>query len=130
MDNERDRFLLFGAFTSLLLHRAQPLVLVIDDLQWADLPSLMLMQFLVVQLPRTPVLVVGTYRDDEVRSDAPRRALLNELRRRGELITLTWLDDADMRRLLAAVGVPHPAAAMVAEVSRRTAGNPFFVREV
>ena len=130
--DERERFRLFDAVTSLLLHRAreQPLVLVVDDLHWADLPSLMLMRFLVLQFARTPVLVVGTYRDDEVRSDPPRRAVLNELRRRGESITLTGLDDADIARLMAAVSGTEPAPAMVAEVSRRTAGNPFFVREV
>jgi tetratricopeptide (TPR) repeat protein len=75
------------------------------------------------------MLVVGTFRDEDVRSDPERRAVLADVGRRGELVTLSGLGEPDVALLMAALGAVSDEA-VVANVSRRTAGNPFFVREV
>ena len=62
-----ERFRLFDEVTSLLLaeSRIQPLLLLLDDLQWADQPSQLLLDFLARRLPAGAVAVVGSYRDTE-----------------------------------------------------------------
>jgi predicted ATPase len=129
---ERERFLLFDAVGTMLRQAAgkRPLLLVIDDLQWADIPSLLLLKFLAAELSRTPLLILGAYRDDEVRADPPRRWVLADIRRHGEPLALSGLAVDDVARLMGTVGGTRPDEAVVAEVFRRTAGNPFFVREV
>src|SRR5437667_393990 len=67
--SEHARFYLFDAVATFLRSRPDqtPLVLVFDDLQWADTPSLLLLQFLVHELRDTAMLVVATYREMEAR---------------------------------------------------------------
>ena len=68
MDAEQARFRLFDASppSCATRRRSQPLVLVLDDLHWADTPSLLLLQFLARELRGRALLVVGTYRDVEL----------------------------------------------------------------
>ena len=131
-DGGRERFLLFDAVSSALARAASalPLLVVIDDLQWADVPSLLLLDFLAPRLPRAAMLVVGTFRDDAIREDPPRRSALADVRRHGKLIALSGLTEPDVATLMRAAGADGRDAALVADVSLRTAGNPFFVREV
>ena len=131
-DGGRERFLLFDAISSALVcaASARPLLVVVDDLQWADVPSLLLLDFLGPRLPRAPMLLVGTFRDDAVRADPSRRSALADIRRHGKLIALSGLAEPDVATLMRAVGADGRDAALVADVSLRTAGNPFFVREV
>ena len=65
---EQARFRLFESITSFLktLARSKPIMLVLDDLHWADEPSLLLLQFLAQQLADSHILVVGCYRDVEL----------------------------------------------------------------
>ena len=77
-DADTERFLLFAAVVGLLVDvsRQQPVVLVLDDLQWADKASLLLLRHLVAAERPMRVLVLGTYRDSElsrVASAASRR---------------------------------------------------------
>ncbi len=83
IEGEQARFRLFDSVTRFLERRAarQPLVLVLDDLHWADADSLLLLQFLASALRAAPILVVGTYRDIEVRRGHPLGSLLGALDR-------------------------------------------------
>jgi len=133
LDPEIARFRLFEAVVELLRRAAQdrPTVLVLDDLHWADKPSLMLLQFLGRYLGGSRLLVVGAYRDNEVGRQHPLNDVLASLSRERvtHRITLQGLAAPEVARFIeAATGVPPGPLATA--VHTRTEGNPFFVREL
>ena len=73
LEPEQARFRLFFSITTFLknVSRSQPLVLVLDDLHWADESSLLLLEFLAREITSSPVLVVAAYRVNEVSGDHP-----------------------------------------------------------
>ena len=75
LEPEQARFRLFESVTAFLRNasRAHPLVVMLDDLHWADKPSLLLLEFLAREISDTRLLVVGTYRDVELRPPASPR---------------------------------------------------------
>ena len=110
---------------------AGPLVLVLDDLQWADRPTLLLLGFVLRSSRRAPLLAIGTYRDTEIGRRTPLAIGLAELRRDGgaERIGLRGLGPAEVGEL-AVRWVGSEAATRVAPaVHERTGGNAFFVEE-
>ena len=123
-----ERFRLFDEVTSLLLaeSRIQPLLLLLDDLQWADQPSQLLLDFLARRLPAGAVAVVGGYRDTE---PAP-GPVLAALAARTTVLPLTGLGPDAVGDLVADVVGEQRAAEVAAGVHRRTGGNPFFVQQV
>ncbi|HEX2809461.1 MAG TPA: AAA family ATPase [Kineosporiaceae bacterium] len=131
-DPDQARFRLFDAVSSFLVRVAadRPLCVVLDDLQWADVSSLKLLGFLARRLPTSSLLVIGCYRDTEVGPGHPVRTLLGEVGRDSELVELAGLNLAEVARLIADVGGVAPRPGLVEQVLARTAGNPFFVREV
>jgi hypothetical protein len=102
-----------------------PVVVVLDDLQWADEPSLRLLSFLRGQLAVEPVLLLGAYRDTEGGS-----AALRQLAGTGRLVQLDGLDVDAVATLVRRAGGPRPPVERAEEIRRRCGGNPFFVREV
>jgi hypothetical protein len=129
-----DRFQLFDEVTSLLLaeSRMQPLLVLLDDLQWADQPSLLLLDFLARRLPAGAVTVVGSYRDAEPApgpAAAPGRSLA-ALAARTTVLPLTGLGLDAVSALVADAVGDQRAAELAAGVHRRTGGNPFFVQQV
>jgi hypothetical protein len=109
----------------------RPLVIVIDDLHWADVSSLRLLVFLARQLHDAAALVIGTYRDVEVTvGDHPARPLLAELAGQAELIRLTGLTADEVGQLIEKVCGERPQAALIQAVHDRTAGNPFFAQQI
>src|SRR5204862_1031280 len=103
-----------------------PLVVVVDDLHWADVSSLRLLVFLARQLHDAAALVIGTYRDVEVTAgDHPARPLLGELAEQAELLHLTGLTQDELGQLLEQVCEQRPPPPLVQAVHDRTAGNPF-----
>jgi len=123
-----ERFRLFDEVTSLLLaeSRIQPLLLLLDDLQWADQPSQLLLDFLGRRLPAGAVAVVGGYRDTEP-TPGP---VLAALAARTTVLPLTGLGPDAVGDLVADVVGEQRAAEVAAGVHRRTGGNPFFVQQV
>jgi DNA-binding CsgD family transcriptional regulator len=119
-----------GPFVAALLAELAgppPAVLVLEDLHWADEATLDALRLLARRLDRTPVLVVGTYRDDEVDAAHPLRILLGELPRRAVArLPLEPLSPA----AVAALAEAHGAAVDAPALHRRTGGNPFYVTEV
>jgi class 3 adenylate cyclase len=134
LDPEQSRFRLFDSVTTFLKNAslAQPLMLVLDDLHWADRPSLLLLQFLARELEGTRLVVLGTYRDVEVGRQHPLEATLAELARaeRGERILLRGLREEAVARFIELSAGRMPPRALVEAVYRETEGNPFFVHEV
>ncbi len=123
-----ERFRLFDEVTSLLLaeSRIQPLLVLLDDLQWAGQPSQLLLDFLARRLPAGAVAVLGSYRDVD---PAPDPALAS-LAARATVLPLTGLSPDAVTDLVADVVGDQRAAEVAAGVYRRTGGNPFFAQQV
>jgi predicted ATPase len=125
---------LFDAVTTFLQHTAhdQPLVLVLDNLHWADKSSLLLLEFLAQELGRARLLVIGTYRDVEVSRQHPLSETLGELTREHPLqrVMLGGLGRADVGRFIEAATGITPPPSLVDAVYTQTEGNPLFLTEV
>jgi tetratricopeptide (TPR) repeat protein len=128
------RFRLFDGITAFLRNasRRQPLVIVLDDLHWADVPSLLLLQFLAHEIARSAILVLGTYRDVDVGPEHALFPLLAALAREPATrrLALRGLPGRDLVRYIEAAAGVTPSAALVSAIEERTEGNPFFVGEV
>ncbi|PZG00844.1 ATP-binding protein [Micromonospora deserti] len=129
---EQEEFALHDAVTTALVAVAQrrPVVVVLDDLHWADPASIRLLRFAAQHTWFERLLLVGTYRDAEVESgDHPLRPLLMPLVAKATTVTLTGLSRDDVAALITRTAGREPDAALVDEVHRRTGGNPFFVEQ-
>jgi predicted ATPase/class 3 adenylate cyclase len=129
---EEKRFRLFDAVANLFkrMAAAQPLALVIDDCHAADIASILFLKFLARDLRHTPILLIATYREAEVRL-APRMAeLMGELGREGKLITLRGISQDHVREFVEKSGAETPDTALIAALHRATEGNPFFLTEI
>jgi class 3 adenylate cyclase len=130
---ETERATLF-AFIEEALVRAQersPLLLVLDDLHWADETTLLLLRHLI-RAPLRRCLIMATYRDTEVSRTHPLGALLADLRREDDVhrLRLRGLPPADVEAMLGLAGGGETATALARKISDATDGNPFFVAEV
>jgi class 3 adenylate cyclase len=122
-DPDVERLRLFDALSAALAATA-PVVLVLDDLHWADAATLLLLRHIARRPSAEAVLVVGTYRDTEVDADHPVERLLSAVRRdgRGEGIALGGLTQADAEALLGDADLARTLVGV-------TRGNPLFLRE-
>ena len=112
------------------LGAAAPVLLVLEDLQWADESTLDLVAFLGHAIADQPILLVATYRSDEVRPGDHLYRLASGLASggAGQALTLEPLSDGDIEALIAATGPLAPELA--AGIAARSEGNPFFAREL
>ncbi len=126
------RFQLFDELASTLLasSKDRPLAVVLDDLHWADAPSLLLLEFLARRLHTARVLVVATYRDVDVGPHDPLAPLLAEVAAASTVLPLRALAEAEVAEVMATITGAEPAAHLAASVHRRTGGNPFFVHQL
>ncbi|MGH2362926.1 MAG: AarF/UbiB family protein, partial [bacterium] len=133
-EGEAARFRLFDAVTRFVKQAAaaQPLVLILDDLHWADKSSLLLLQFLVGEMEQSRLFIAATYRDVEVLHGHPLAEVLPSLRRSHahERIRLRGLAESDVRSLLGTLGGHEMPPDLARAVHRETEGNPFFVEEI
>jgi predicted ATPase len=148
LEGEAERFRLFDGIAGFLrgVAAAAPAGIVLDDLHAADLPSLLLLEFVARQLdsgtpssysaesPRPPraspaLWIVGTYRDVGAHADPERDRLIARVTRVGRSLTLAGLSESEAGRLIVhTVGeVPRRLASRIYAL---TEGNPFFVDEV
>jgi tetratricopeptide (TPR) repeat protein len=131
---EQARFRLFDSITTFLkaASRHQPLVLVLDDLHWADQPSLLLLQFVARELAGGRLLLMGAYRDVELSRQHPLAETLGELTRERlfQRVLLRGLGQEDVGRFIELVAGITPPPGLVEAVYRQTEGNPLFVTEV
>ncbi|MSQ15521.1 MAG: hypothetical protein EXR50_06630 [Dehalococcoidia bacterium] len=128
------RFRLFDAIATFLksASRSQPLVIILDDLHWADKPSLALLEFVARELAGARLLLVGTYRDMELSRQHPLAQTLGELARERmfQKVLLRGLTRDDVERFIELATGVKPPAGLVDAVLTQTEGNPFFVSEV
>lgn len=130
------RFLrVFLNFIQVFSDSSHPLVIFLDDLQWADMESLRILEHLLKpELATSHLLVIGSFRDNEVNAFHPFKLLLNEFNDKQVNIRelqLNPLDENDLTKLIADTlhsdtESVRPLAQLVEE---KTAGNPFFVEE-
>jgi DNA-binding CsgD family transcriptional regulator/tetratricopeptide (TPR) repeat protein len=109
----------------------QPLMLIIEDLHWADSATLDLVSFLVAELHDAPLLLILTYRSDEMHRSHPLRALLSRWNRARQVrqIALAPLTRGEIESLLTAIMRDEPSGDLVDRVLRRSEGNPFLAEE-
>jgi predicted ATPase len=127
------RYLLHGIAEFLERNaRATPLMLVFEDLQWADESTLLLVRVLAQRVAQIAVLAVGTYRDTDLKPGCPLAAVLPELLRQrlAEEILLGRLTEQGVASLLEGRAGSQPPPQLVALIYAETEGNPFFVEEV
>ena len=137
VEGENARFRLFDAVTSFLKSASQddPLLVILDDLQWADRASLLLLQFLAGELAGSRILLVGTYRDVEVSEDHALSDVLATLRRARDhkRVLLRGLSLEEVTSLLEAVAehdLGEREKRMIGRIYAQSEGNPFFVEEI
>lgn len=134
-DQERLRLLVAVAEVIISLAQSCPALLIVDDLHWADSPSLELLGHLVytvsdraLQQP-LPLLMLGTYRSE---TPGPRLSRLVDRLQREEIchrIELTGLGESDMYKLLLHLGLKRPSHQLVGTLNTLTRGNPLFIQE-
>jgi class 3 adenylate cyclase/tetratricopeptide (TPR) repeat protein len=128
------RFRLFDSIATFLktASQRQPLVLVLDDLHWADQPSLALLQFVARELGGARLLIVGTYRDMELSRQHPLAEALGELNRERlfQRVLLRGLTQEDVGRFIEMTSGNTAPRGLVEAVHTQTEGNPLFVTEV
>jgi predicted ATPase len=123
------RFHLFDSAARLLKNvaRAAPLVIVLDDLQEADQSSLLMLRFAARELKEAPVLIVGNYREGEVRASPALSRLIGEIAREGHQIVLGGFSQVELtdfvERSMGLTANPE----LVTALMQATAGNPLFV---
>ncbi|HJT37046.1 MAG TPA: AAA family ATPase, partial [Actinomycetota bacterium] len=132
-DVDTGRFRLFDAVRRVLdlISMDHSLVLVLDDLQWADKQSLLLLKYLARADERGRLTIVGTYRPSDVQG-GPLARTLSDLQR-GRHVTemhLEGLAEHDVRALVHEWAGNDPSAELIRSIARDTHGNPFFIREV
>ena len=110
----------------------RPLLLALDDLHWADEPTLRLLAHLVRRPQPAPVLLLGAYRQTELRAGDGVAGLFADLERdiEADELTLGGLASEDVAALLAQSSRPRPADRLAARVRAKTAGNPFFIEQL
>ncbi|RUR86525.1 serine/threonine protein kinase [Nostoc sp. PCC 7120 = FACHB-418] len=128
----QNRFnLLFGKFIRVFTKKEHPLVIFLDDLQWADSASLHLLKLLMSESETGYLLVLGAYRDNEVFPAHPLMLTLNEIRQTGvnlNTLMLAALNELDVTCLVADTlqCANNIAAPLSHLVYQKTQGNPFF----
>ncbi len=131
-DPETEQYRFFEAVSSWLAAAGDPggLLLVVDDLHWAPVPTIALLAHVLRAGGPAPLLVLATFRDTDVGPDHPLTPVLADLRRTPgvERLALAGLSVDELSHLLE--GQAQTARALAASLHEATEGNPFFVAEV
>ena len=137
LEPEQARFRLFDSIVRFLSSAAegQPLVLILDNLQWADVPSLLLLEFLAAELDGISLLVVGTYRDAELARGHPLARTLGELTREPtsgafQRVHLRGLTHDEVAKYIELASQSELHSEIVDSIYAQSEGNPLFVAEM
>jgi DNA-binding winged helix-turn-helix (wHTH) protein/tetratricopeptide (TPR) repeat protein len=133
VESEQARFRLFDSIVSFLRNAShnRPLLLFLDDLHWADEPSLRLVEFLTRELRDARVALLGAYRDVELSRRHPLALVLSRLAAepRFRRIPLRGLLEGDIAHFIAGSTGRDCPDSLVSAVFEMTEGNPFFISE-
>jgi len=132
-DENRFQFV-FTAFVRALLEDGPPLVLFLDDLQWFDAASLKMLRAVAVDPEVRSLLILCAFRSEEVGPHHPVHGTLDSIRTAGARVATIELGPLDADSVLALLCdvlrvQPAGAASLAGVVRRKTASNPFFVRQ-
>jgi DNA-binding SARP family transcriptional activator len=131
-DLRLERLRLYHAASALIAHAAErrPLLLVLEDMQFADADTLLMIRQLLRDVGRHRIVMVLAYRDGEVGGDHPLARLLSDLRREVGVtrLRLRGLDDDAIAELID--GDHQPSGELIERLQEHTDGNPYFVEEV
>lgn len=134
---ETERHRLFEAVSDLLesVSRTTPIVLVLDDVHWADKPSLLLLRHVLRRPADTRLCILATYRDTDLDRSHPLSDVLADLRREPgvERLDLHGLDPGEVTDFMehaAGHGLEESGLELAAAVHQETQGNPFFIGEM
>lgn len=131
----QNRFVnVFTNFINVFTTATRPLVIFLDDLQWADRSSLRFLARVTYSVMGTNLLIIGTYRDDEVGEEHPLKRAIADLEAANANLLQIRLDPLHLDDIVEIVSdtlsCPPPAATPLAQILlTRTLGNPFFVGE-
>lgn len=129
-----DRYRLFEAASQLLAAASQgaPILLVIDDLHWADRGSLLLLRYMIRSTRQAAICIVITHRNEVPEWSSEFRDLLDSLRREHTptRVALHRLSDDDVRDMIEEWTGRDPPLSLTRLVARHTEGNPLFVVEM
>jgi len=111
-----------------------PLTLFLDDLQWADLASLKLLERLLFEREKKHILLLGAYRDNEVSAHHPLSASLEKLKQGNAKVTQIMLNNLSLDRVSFLIGdtlnkTPASVQELANLVLQKTGGNPFFINK-
>lgn len=134
-DAERQRLFEAVGDAFSVIAREHPVVLVLDDIHWADKPSLLLLRFLLRRGEPIPLLILGTYRDTDLDRSHPLADVLADLRREScvERVDLSGLgldEITSFMELAAGHDLDSPGIELAKAIHRETEGNPFFLSEM
>jgi predicted ATPase/DNA-binding CsgD family transcriptional regulator len=131
---EQARYRLYEAVTHVLsaIAEAGPVVLLLDDLQWADAATCDLLVYLLGRARSAPLIVVGAYREGEIEANPAFLGAIAELNRRRQLsaLLLEPLDREQSRQLATQILQGEVAPPLVELLQQRAEGNPFFLEEL
>jgi DNA-binding SARP family transcriptional activator len=131
---EQERRYLFNSVLEVLARTAagRPTLLILDDIHWADEPTMLLIAHIAERLAGMPVLIVGLYRDNELDAGRPLSKTFVELirRRLAQRLRLERLPADGVSQMLTGLANQEPPPRLVEVVYAQTEGNPFFTEEV
>lgn len=127
--------LFFARFVHVFSQKEHPLTIFLDDLQWADLASLNLIEKLITNVNSKYLLFIGAYRDNEVSSTHPLKQTLKQIKEAKATVNqimLQPLEISDIKQLMAdTLNCPTEDVQPLAElVTKKTAGNSFFITQL
>jgi tetratricopeptide (TPR) repeat protein len=131
-DAEPVRLALFDVVSRYLAEQASrtPMLIVFEDLHWADVPSLRLLGYLARTVPDASLTVVGTFRDVEIDRGSEIGRALEAVSGAADVVKLSGLQTGEVAELLAATAGELAPTEFAREMHARTGGNPLFVREL
>lgn len=134
LEGDAERHRLFDGVAAFVTAatRIRPLVIVLDDLHWADKPTLLLLAHLARRVRSSRLMIIGTYRDVELERSHPLAETISVLRREHlyERVLLRGLPLDEVRAFIEAVGGQETPGEFAELIFRETEGNPFFVAEI
>ncbi|HYB00021.1 MAG TPA: AAA family ATPase [Ktedonobacteraceae bacterium] len=133
-DPQQEKRRLFAVLTHFVIHQAtkQPLVLIVEDMHWCDDTSLEFLLYLARRTTNKPILMIFTYRNDEVQPSLAHWLAQLERERLAQELTLVKLTHNEVEAMLNAIfqkrySIRHD---VVDSLYNLTEGNPFFIEEI